>query len=76
MEDLSSLIWLGVVIVWFVARFIRRAARKAARKQTTEPRPTVSRPTTTRVPTSRSPFEGRPRFSDGGGEQPPPIVPH
>ena len=75
MEDLSSLIWLGIVVVWFVTRFIRRAARKAARKQATTPRPTVSRPTATPAQTSRSPFESRPSFKGRGDKGPPPIVP-
>ena len=75
MEDYSSLIWLGVVIIWFVTRFIRRAARKEARKQAAPPRPTVSRPAASPTPTSSSPFEQRPSFSGRGDKGPPPIVP-
>ena len=83
MEDLSSLIWLGVVIIWFVTRFIRRAARKAARKQETRPRPTVSRPAATPTDTHGFPSQGsgglpsqsRPGFTGRGDQGPPPIVP-
>ena len=75
MEDLSSLIWLGIVIIWFVTRFIRRAVRKEARKPSAPQRPTVSRPAATPTPASKSPFEQRPGFSGRGDKGPPPIVP-
>ena len=83
MEDVSSLIWLGIVVVWFLTRLVRRGVKKAVGAQQQKPRPAVSRPTRppasqpTSAPTEpqRGRFRGRQDFSGRGGTGPPPIVP-
>jgi hypothetical protein len=69
MEEFSTLIWLGIAIVWFLTRLIARGARKAARTHKK------------RVSPGRSPLEAVPTqtessYSGRSGEPPPPIVPH
>lgn len=75
MEDFSSLIWLGVVILWFLTRLVRRGAGKVAGGQKKRPRPTVSRPTVTRTKVPPTRAASQPDFSDRDGTGPPPIVP-
>ena len=75
MEDLSSLVWLGIVIVWLLSRLIRRAARKSSRKQSSQPRPAASPPTAPPARSAGSPFESKPSFTGRGDKGPPPIVP-
>jgi len=33
MEDFSSLVWLGIAIVWFLTKLVRRGAKKVAGAQ-------------------------------------------
>jgi len=75
MEDISSLIWLGIAIVWFLAKLIRRGAKKATASQKKQPRPTVSRPTVSHADARRTRIESPPGFTGRGGKGPPPIVP-
>lgn len=70
MEDLSTLIWIGIAVLWLLARLFRRGARKVAGQQKSPPRPATPRPEAQRTRTDRqSDFSGR------GGTGPPPIVP-
>ena len=70
MEDLSSLIWLGLGILWFLTRFIRRGAKKVAQTQTKRPRPSM--PPAEARPTR---LESLPRLTGRGHKGPKPIVP-
>ena len=70
MEDFSSLIWLGIAIVWFLAKLIRGAAKKTAGNQQKQARPTVSR-----ADAPRTRIESPPGLTGRGGKGPPPIVP-
>ena len=77
MEDITTLIWIGLAVVWFLTRLVRRGAKKAQREQR-PPRPTVSRPTA--APDIPKPRFGRigpdsRDFSGPGGTGPPPIEP-
>ena len=73
MDDITTLIWIGLAIVWFVTRLVRRGAKKAQRRQK-PPRSTVSRPTA--APDIPKPRFGRsPDLSGRGGTGPPPIEP-
>ena len=83
MEDISSLIWLGVVIVWFLTRLVRRGVKKATRSEQSRPRPAASppasrpatRPTEPPAEPQLGRFRGQRDFSGRGGTGPPPIVP-
>ena len=75
MEDFSSLIWLGIAIVWFLAKVIRGATKKTAGNQQKQARPTVSRPTVSRAEAPRTRIESPPGLTGRGGKGPPPIVP-
>ncbi len=77
MEDFSSLIWLGIAVVWFITRLIRGGVKKAARARQprTPPRPPSA--TASRAP-NESPgnrFGGQPALIGRDGTAPPPIVP-
>ena len=73
MDDFTTLIWIGLAIVWFLTRLVRRGAKKAQSRKT-PPGPTVSRPTA--APDIPKPRFGRERdFSGRGGTGPPPIEP-
>ena len=79
MEDISSLIWLGVVVVWFLTRLVRRGVKKATQPRQQTPRPAAPRPTAGPTSAPSEPQRGRFRsqqdFSGRGGTGPPPIVP-
>ncbi len=75
MEDISSLIWLGLGIVWFLMRFIRRGAKKVGEAQKRQPRPNIPHES---VPDTGAPgtlIESQSGFSGRVGKGPPPIVP-
>ena len=90
MEDFSTLVWLGIAIIWFLTRIVRRGVKKAVGPPQKRPRPAASqqasgpaqqasRPASqsTAAPTEplRGRFRGRQDFSGRGGTGPPPIVP-
>ena len=75
MEDFSSLVWLGIVIIWFLARLVRRGARKAARTEQKRPQPKAPRPTAPPAEPRPARFGDEGRFIGRGGKGPPPIVP-
>jgi hypothetical protein len=75
MEDISSLIWLGIAIVWFLAKLVRRGAKKAAASQKKQPRPTFSRPTAAPSESQQTRIEKPQSFTGRSGTGPPPIVP-
>ena len=75
MEDISSLIWLGIAIVWFLTKLIRRGAKKAAGSQKKQSQPSVTRPAAAGGNAPRTRIETPPSYSGRGGKGPPPIVP-
>ena len=80
MEDISSLVWLAIAVIWFLSRLVRRGVKKAAssRKPETQrrpPRPAVSRQTPLESEASQRRFGDQQPFSGRGGTGPPPIVP-
>ncbi len=75
MEDLSSLIWLGIAIVWFLTKLIRRGAKKVSAGQKKPSHPSVARPAAARGHAPRTRIEGSPSFGGHGSKGPPPIVP-
>ena len=79
MEDLSTLIWLGVVVIWFLSRLVRRGVKKATGPRQQKARPADSRPAPERAAPPAEPqqsrFRGQQDFSGRGGNGPPPIVP-
>ncbi len=75
MDDITTLIWIGLAVIWFLTKLVRRGAKKAAGTRKRSPRPTISRPAATRAKAPRSRIESQPGFSGRDGTGPPPIVP-
>jgi hypothetical protein len=79
MEDISSLIWLGIAVVWLLTRIIRGGVKKAARAQqrgTQRRPPTATAPGGPTAPTERQENRfGQPTATSQDGAPPPPIVP-
>jgi hypothetical protein len=66
MEDISTLIWIGIAILWVLTRLIRRGARKAARQAETRPAAREAKmPTFSRDP-SGAPIGPSSRSTDSG----------
>ena len=75
MEDISSLIWLGIAIVWFLTKLIRRGAKKVATGQKKPSQPSFAGPAAARGHAPRNRIDGPPSSGDQGSKSPPPIVP-
>ena len=75
MEDISTLIWIGIGIFWFLTRLIRRGAKKVTETQKKRQHPSASRTTIPHKEAPRSRIESQPGPTFRGDKSPPPIVP-
>ncbi len=69
MDDISTFVWLGIALLWFLVKLIRSGTRKAARE--IEKRAAKADPATASGPRIEAP----PASYGGTGAPPEPIEP-
>lgn len=70
MDDYTPLIWLGIAIVWFLAKLVRRGAKKVVEAQKRPSRPPVAR-----TAPAATPLESQRFVAGETGHSAKPIVP-
>jgi len=75
MEEISSLVWIGIAVLWFLTRLARRGVKKATQSRKRKVRETPAQSTAPTAGGPRARFGDQPSLTGRGGQGPPPIVP-